>query len=153
MDVFIMDIPGIPGESKLAGFEKKIDVLGFSHGVVMRVERGPDRTPGGPDLQDFAITKYLDSASTLLNLACCTGQDQGTVTITLGRSDQGAVSVGMVYELSHVIVSCVTISGGGEGVPLETLTLNYTQIKWTFLPPGGASPVTGGWDVDTHRMI
>jgi type VI secretion system secreted protein Hcp len=160
MDVLIMDMPKISGECRLPNFQGKIELLSFSHGVVMQMsgEVGhPERISGRPTHHDFAITKRLDSSSPLLNLACCTGADQGTVKITLGRKDKESVIAVMVYELSHVIISSVSISGGGSEMPGEVITLNYTNIVWTYTPSkldtGVVENIKASWDVGNNRVM
>jgi type VI secretion system secreted protein Hcp len=160
MDVLIMDIPKIPGECQLPDYQEKIELLTFGHAVAMQMsgEVGhPERISGRPHHQEFSVTKYLDSASPLLNLACCMGADQGTVKITLGRKEKGSVLAVMVYELSHVIISSVSVGGGGGSIPVEALTLNYTHITWTFIPPkagtGKAENIKSGWDVSANKAI
>jgi type VI secretion system secreted protein Hcp len=37
MDTILLDIPDIKGESTLKGFEDKIELLSFSHGVAMQI--------------------------------------------------------------------------------------------------------------------
>jgi type VI secretion system secreted protein Hcp len=38
----------------------------------------------------------------------------------------------LVYTLENAIVSSQSLSSGGGDRPVETLTLNYTKIKWDF---------------------
>jgi type VI secretion system secreted protein Hcp len=156
MDVIIMDISGIPGESKLAGFEKKIELLAFAHGMALQINRDRDRTHDDPQHQEFSVTKRLDSTSPLLNLACCTGKDLGTVKITLARKEQAGLTVVMVYELSHVMISTVSVGGSTSEVetPIESLALNYKQIRWVFTPASGAgNAVQSGWDLENNKPL
>jgi type VI secretion system secreted protein Hcp len=39
MDVILLKIPGIEGESQLKGFEKSLEALSFTHGVAMQIHR------------------------------------------------------------------------------------------------------------------
>jgi type VI secretion system secreted protein Hcp len=160
MDTLIMDMPKIPGECQVPGFQGKIELLAFTHGVAMQMSGDvghPERISGRPTHQDFAVTKHLDAASTLLNLACCAGTDQGSVKITLVRREKDSVTALMVYELSHVIISSISISGAsGAEMPMEVVTLNYTHIKWTFIPSGAGTPagnMSGGWDVGANQPL
>ena len=44
-----------------------------------------------------------------------------------------------------------------EGNLVETVTLSYTEIRWTYTPanPAGGSgtPVTGGFNVKTNKKL
>lgn len=158
MNAIVMDIPGISGESKLVGFEGKIDVLAFGHGMAMQInpQRDHDRTYDNKSLhQDFVVTKTLDSASIPLNLACCSGKDLGTVQILVGQKTAlGGLNVVIAYELSHVICATITISGGGDQAPMESVALNYSKIQWRYSPlaQGGAENA-GGWDLVENRLL
>ena len=135
MDVIVMDIPGIKGESQLKNFTEKIELLTFSHGVAMQITgdvSNTERTSGRRNHQDFTATKYMDKASPLLNQACCKGAIPGTVKVTVGRNDRGAVLPIMLYELENAVLSSVSVGGGSGDKPVETITLNDSKITWTF---------------------
>jgi type VI secretion system secreted protein Hcp len=36
----------------------------------------------------------------------------------------------IVYTLSNVVISHLSVSGGSGGKPVETMSLNFTKIKW-----------------------
>ena len=153
MDVFIMDVFGIPGTSHPASFIGKIELLSYSHGVASQAN-GFDVTSRRPIFQDFAVTKRLDTTSPVLNLACVYGQNQGEVKITWSRKEQEVVTPVMVYELSDVFISTISTSGGGDGAPMEALALEYSKIRWTFIPPKGAGePITRGWDLPNNTPL
>lgn len=135
MDAILLDIPDIKGQSLLKGFEDKIELLSFSHGVAMQVTASPsssERTSGKPNHQDMTISKYVDLSSCPVIAACNASTNLKTVTLTVGRNDSGAVLPYMVVTMDNVIVSSVSYSSGGGDRPTETLTLNYTKISWAF---------------------
>ena len=124
MDAIFIDIKDIEGDSDIAGFEKKIEVLSFSHGVAAQITgdvSNENRTSGRPMHQDFTISKYVDKATPKLNQKCCEGANLGLVTITVGRNDAGTILPFMVYILKDVVLSNVSIGGGTGGKPVETL--------------------------------
>jgi type VI secretion system secreted protein Hcp len=135
MDAILLDIPDIKGQSLLKGFEDKIEVLSFSHGVAMQVTASPsasERTSGKPNHQDMTISKYVDLSSCPVIAACNASTNLKTVTLTVGRNDSGAVLPYMIVTMDNVIVSSVSYSSGGGDRPVETVTLNYTKITWAF---------------------
>lgn len=137
MDVIIMDMGNdIKGESSVRGYENKIELLSFSHGVGTGITGDisrSERTSGKPNHQAMMVTKYLDStASPLLHQGAMEGKSFPRVDILIGRNDEGAVSVLMRYTMKDVIISDVSVSGGGGDMPVETLTLNYNSITWSF---------------------
>jgi type VI secretion system secreted protein Hcp len=136
MDVLLMKMdPPIDGTSTMEGYAKQIELLSFSHGVAMQITgdiSNTERTSGKPNHQDFTITKYLDQASPKLNEACCKGDNFTSVEVVVARNDKGAVLPLIKYTLKNVVLSSVSIGGGGGDKPVETVTLNYNHITWDF---------------------
>lgn len=158
MDVIIMDIPDIKGESQLDGFQDKIELLSYSHGVAMQVTgdvSNTERTSGRPNHQDVTVTKYLDRASPTLNQSCCEGKVLKTITVTVGRNDAGKIIPLIVYALENSILSSVSVGGGNGDKPVETITINYSKITWTYNPQkeegGKEGEVKGVWDVSANK--
>ena len=136
MDVLLMKLdPAIPGTSTMKGAETQIELLSFSHGVAMQITgdvSNTERTSGKPNHQDFTITKYLDQSSPKLNEACCKGDNFKSVEVVVGRNDKGAVIPLIKYTLKNVVLSSISIGGGGGDKPVETVTMNYNHITWDF---------------------
>ena len=136
MDVLLMKTtPAIDGTSTLDKFDKQIELLSFSHGVAMQITgdiSNTERTSGKPNHQDFTVTKYLDQASPKINEGCCKGDNFSEVLITVARNDKGAVLPLITYKMKNVVVSSVSVGGGGGDKPVETVTLNYNHITWDF---------------------
>src|SRR5438270_7973429 len=136
MDVLILDMGGdVKGESNLTDFKDKMELLSFSHGVAMQITgdiSNSERTSGKPNHQDFTITKYLDQSSPKLNESCCKGDNFKSVEVVVARNDKGSVLPLIKYTLKNVVLSSVSIGGGGGDKPVETVTLNYNHITWDF---------------------
>ena len=136
MDVLILDCGDtIKGESTLTNYANKIEILSYSHGVAQQItgdQSNQKRTSGKPNHQDFTITKYLDLASPSLIDYCNEAKPIPTVTFTIGQNENGTVNAFMVYTLTNALVSSVSAGGGGGGKPQETVTFNYTAIKWAY---------------------
>ena len=159
MDVLLMKLdPAIPGTSTMDGFAQQIELLSFSHGVAMQITgdvSNTERTSGKPNHQDFTITKYLDQASPKLNEACCKGDNFTSVEVVVGRNDKGAVIPLIKYTLKNVVLSSVSIGGGGGDKPVETVTLNYNHITWDFHTQKAAGAEQGHvdtkWDLSLNK--
>ena len=158
MDTILLDIPDIKGQSSLKGFAEKIEILSFSHGVAMQVTGDPsnsERTSGRPNHQDLTLSKYVDVASCPIIAACNAATNLKTVTLTVGRNDtDGTLLPYLVMTMDNAIVSSVSTSGGGDR-PMETVTLNYSKIKWDFTeqkPDVGKKGNNGAvWDLATNQ--
>ena len=133
-DVFLQ-IEGIPGESTDDKHANWIEVLSYSHSV-SQLSAGSRSTGGAAsggrcDHQDFSIVKELDKASSELNLHCSNGKHIKKITLELCRAT-GDKQPYMKYVLEDVIVSSVSIGGGGGGMPSESVTFNYGKINWVY---------------------
>lgn len=133
-DVFLQ-IDGIPGESTDEKHKNWIEVLSYSHGVSQMGagsrSTGGAATGGRCDHQDFSIVKELDKATADLNLVCCNGKHIKKITLELCRAT-GDKQPYMKYELEDVVISSVSIGGGGGGIPTESVTFNYGKINWVY---------------------
>lgn len=131
-----LKIDGIPGESTDDKHKEWIEVLSYSHGV-SQMGSG-DRSTGGAatggrcDHQDFSIVKNLDKTSPTLDLFCCKGDHIKKIAFELCRAT-GNKEKYMEYIMEDVIISSVSISGGGGGLPTESVTFNYGKITWNYI--------------------
>jgi len=136
MDVLLMKFdPSVEGTSTLDKYDKQIELLSFSHGVAMQITgdiSNSERTSGKPNHQDFTVTKYLDQASPKLNEACCKGDVFKSAILVVARNDKGSVLPLIVYTLKNVVLSSISVGGGGGDKPVETVTMNYNHITWDF---------------------
>lgn len=164
MDVIMLDLGDtIKGDSVLEGFTDKIEVMSFSHNVAMQVTNDPsnkERTSGRPHVGEFTLTKFVDGSTPTLNEYCCAGKEIPSAIITCGRNsgeDGGKTMPFIVYTLSNVIISNVSVSGGSGGKPVETLSLNFTKVKWelTSQKTDGSKEGTAAstWDLAANKLI
>ena len=74
VDMFLK-LDGVTGESKDKVHSKEIDVLVWSWGMTNdgSAQIGGGAGSGKVNVQDIAITKFVDSSSPQLMLACCKG--------------------------------------------------------------------------------
>lgn len=154
MDTIILDLGrDLKGESSREGFAGKIDLLSFSHAVAMQTTgdaSGSERTVGRPIHQDLTVTKHLDSASPVLNQNCCEGRVFPQAEIIVGENVGGSFAERMRYTLKNVIVTAVAVGGGGDK-PIESLTLNYTEIRWKYTLQNRRDSVEGRWNLATNQ--
>lgn len=154
MDVLILDLAGIEGESTLTEYKDKIQILSYSHGVAQQIvgdATNTKRTSGRPNHQDLTVTKFIDLASCKLIDHCNQATVIATLKLTVGQENAGTVIPFMVYDATNVLVSSVSVGGGGGGVPQETVTFNYTKMTWTYTAQATAVAKGGNdsaiWDL------
>jgi len=131
-----LKIDGIPGESTDDKHKEWIEVLSYSSGV-SQMSAG-DRSTGGAaaggrcNHQDFSIVKELDKTSPTIDLFCCNGNHIKKVAVELCRAT-GDKTKYMEYLMEDVIISSVSVGGGGGGLPTESVTFNYGKITWNYI--------------------
>ncbi len=131
-----LKIDGIPGESTDAKHKEWIEVMSYSSGVAQMAagERstGGAATGGRCTHQDISIVKALDKATPTINLYCCQGKHVPNVVIELCRAT-GNKEKYMEYKMEDVIISSVSVGGGGGGLPTESVTFNYGKLTWNYI--------------------
>jgi type VI secretion system secreted protein Hcp len=156
MDVIIIDITGIKGNSTFKDFKDKVILNSFSHGVALPMSGDPantERTMGRPQFSEMSFSKMTDQSTPLLYAACAKGAKLGTATVSIGRTESGAFMELLKYELENAMVSGISTSGGG-GSPSDSFSLNFTQIKTYFTQQNSDSTKKGtadfGWDLKAN---
>ena len=104
------------------------------------------------------VVKELDMASPKLAEACLKGEILPSVQIHVAKeiADGGQVTY-YTYELKNVLISSYSVGGSSmpEGVPLESVTLNFEEIKVTYTETDDAGKKKGNieysWKVEEGR--
>jgi len=156
----------LDGNSSAKGHEKWIEVLAWSHGfsqpTTAATKTSDQQATSRANHMDFSFTKFYDNSSDDITKACWTGQQLKEIVVSCFRAS-GAADVGggstnyLTITMEDVIISNYNISGGGDELPIENITLNYTKIKYSFTPvvfetgkPG--SPVHITHDLGTNEV-
>lgn len=133
MDAIFLKIDPIKGDSNVDGYTDQIEIMSFSHNVAMQVTNdvsNTNRTSGRAHVGEMSLTKFVDLSTPELNLYCCSGKMITQAVLTLCRNDGDSVLPFIVYTLDNVLISHISVSGGSGGKPVETLSLNFSKIKW-----------------------
>ena len=151
-----MKYDDIEGESQAVGHEGEIEVLSFSWGVSNSGSLTAGGGAGVPKFQDLVITKRTDKSSPLLMLSTATGKTHPRVILTLTRDGEPRGGGYYTITLEEVFVTSFQTSGSGsDSRPTESLSLNYTRIKFEYTPQkadGSAdTPVVFGWDIKANK--
>jgi type VI secretion system secreted protein Hcp len=150
-----------PGDSTDAKHKNEIEVLSFSSGVAMPA--GPRSFSGSApneraSFSDFAITKLVDSSSTALFQAACSGKNIDEAVLTVNRSDAktGEKIPYLCYKMTNCMITNYQASGSeGSGLPVESFSLNFAKIQVEYQVTDQTGAVKGakvaGWDVALHK--
>jgi type VI secretion system secreted protein Hcp len=152
VDMFIK-IDTIDGESKDSKHKKEIDVLAWSWGMSNSgsAHVGGGAGAGKVNVQDLSFTKWVDSATPKLALACCDGKHFKDATLVVRKAGEKPVEY-VKIKLEEVIITSISHGGsGGEDRLTENITLNFAKVSLDYVPQddkgaaGTAIPMT--WDI------
>lgn len=135
-----LEIPDIPGSSKVQGRENWIEVLGSNHQVYMPVDRKDGSATGTRVHKDFVIVKNFDKASPKLEQFLCNGKVIGTATLHWYMiDDQGKEKEYFKTKLQNARVSAIRSYMPDVDNPaneqykhMEEVSFRYEKITWTF---------------------
>lgn len=159
VDMFFKMDP-IKGESGDKDHKETIDVLAWSWGLSNSgsAHMGGGAGAGKVNVQDLSFTKYVDSATPNLLLACCNGKHFDKAELFVRKAGETPVEY-LHLEFEELLVASVSTGGsGGEDRLTENVTLNFGKVKWTYVPQdkaGKAGTKVGplGWDIPQNIKI
>ena len=125
-----LEIPGIPGESKVAQHEDKIEIYGLSWASKQKVlSAGSGRQRGGVNQSPIRITKKVDAATPYLMLANWQGKSFDRVELQLQQSGASRDAY-LTIKLENVIISSFASRYGdnSEG-KYDYFELSFESIK------------------------
>lgn len=152
VDMFIK-IGDIKGESADKTHKGKIDVLAWSWGMSNSgsAHVGGGAGAGKVSVQDLSLTKYIDSASADLMLACCNGKHFGEALLIVRKAGEEPIEYVKVTMSDLIITSVSTGGSGGEDRLTENVTLNFAKVKVEYTPQDakgkGGKTMEMAWDI------
>lgn len=158
-DVFILDLGDtIKGNCAITGYANKIIVNSFTHSAFIPMAgdaANTERTAGRPVLSEMAFVKFSDLATTEMFKACTRGTKIGPATLHIGRVENGEYMNFMTYVMDNAMISQITSGGGGgNGIPADAFSINFTKIKADFTQQKTDSTAkgTGTWNWNLETM-
>jgi type VI secretion system secreted protein Hcp len=160
MFITITTVDGlVEGESQVKGFEKNIELSGWSWNVTQTGSAGAGTggSTGVSKIADLTVTGPLDKSYPVLAQASANGVHLDTTTLTICKSGGDLVPY-LKHETKGGIISSVSVSGSlapdGTSVQMMTITLNFSSIDFEYTPQGqggaGEGSTTGSIDVSKH---
>ncbi|MBE1161097.1 Hcp family type VI secretion system effector [Dyella acidiphila] len=148
--------PSIQGESQDKDHANWVELSSWTHRIV-QPKSATASTAGGHTAErcehdEMVFTKDIDVVSPSLYQACSSGTTFGEITIDFMRADGDGKRVKYLeVKLKNAIVSSVTPSVQGEGLPTETFGLKYAAVQWRYTQQkiGGGQGGTsqGAWSL------
>jgi type VI secretion system secreted protein Hcp len=149
-------IDGIRGDSMDAQHMDEIELATFSWGEwgAAVMSNTGFRLSGPVEMQPFAFTMPVSSASPKLFLACASGEIIPEAVLTV-RDPAGREY--LVLRLVDVLVTSYKTAADTtqDVLPIDEVALRFNKIEMAFRPlkPDGtlAEPIKAGWDLAQNR--
>jgi type VI secretion system secreted protein Hcp len=155
-----MNYQGIKGSSTATGYSDLIVLNSFQFGAGRAItaahSAGAAREASAPQVSEITVTKSMDKASPKLFAETVTGGLQNGVDIHFTTTTANKVTEFLVYKLANVGLSGYSVSVGADGIPSESLSLNFTKIEMRFTGTGldaSGSPATAGYDLTQAKTV
>jgi len=154
---YLLELDGIKGESLDEKHKDKIEIDSFSWGVSNEGNMG--RGGGGgtkANFQDLHFTKQTDKASPLLVKAAATGDHIKKAVLTARKAGgKGGQVEYFRVTIEDVMVSSFTTGGnaGSSSIPVDNFSLNYTKIKYEYMPQKADGSLEGAIVAQYDRAL
>ncbi len=156
-----LKIGDVKGECKDFEFKEWIEVLSWSWGASQMGTAGHGTGLGASkvNMQDFHFTMHFCGASPVLFLSCASGHHYPDATLVMRKptGKEGGQAKFLEFKFKDVMVSSYQTGGAGEGLPVESLSLNFTSVTQEYFTQDekGATKSAGksGWDVKTNKKM
>ena len=141
-----LEIDGIKGESHFKGHEGQIDVEAWSWGITQpaSTHTGSGAGSGRANVSDISIQHKLDKASPNLAKYCFTGKHISKATLVQREAGGDETVPYLKVTLQDLIISSYNSGSGGEGKPIESITLNFAKIDVDYQEQDESGKAKGG---------
>ena len=157
---YLLDLQkgGIEGESLEKGFEKCFQLQNWNEGVSNSGSSaaGSGLGVGRAQFSDFSFNITHGKASPKLMLACASGQHISEVTLTCRKSTgEETPQPFLVFKFKDVVISSWNVSGSSEGLPYESISLNFSEVTQQSSEQAKDGKITLGtplgWNVKENK--
>jgi len=153
VDMFL-ELDGIKGESKDAKYPDIIDVLAWSWGASQSgtFHSGGGGGSGKANFQDISLTKYLDSATSVLLGHVAKGTHIAKGKLIVRKAGDTPVDY-LVIEMEKIMVTSYSTGGsGGEDQLTENITLNFAKYKLAYQKQNDKGGKDGGEKISEFNI-
>jgi type VI protein secretion system component Hcp len=120
--LYLLKLKGLTGESQVKKHKGEIDLKSVSFGA------GQNK----PKSAEIIVVKRIDSTSPKLFVAAASGKSYPKGSIEFIKRKTGQEY--LVFKMKDVLVTSVkTLTGGGDPLPSEQVTLTFTSLSEEFL--------------------
>ena len=152
VDMFLK-LDGVNGESKDKVHGKEIDVLSWAWGMSNSgsAHVGGGAGSGKVNVQDVTVSKYVDSSSPKLMLACCNGAHYASALLTVRKAGGNPVEY-IKLKLEQVLIAGIGTGGSqNDDRLIENLILNFAKVSMDYTPQdakgAAGTAIPFAWDI------
>jgi type VI secretion system secreted protein Hcp len=106
-------------------------------------------------VRDLEVTRRLDKASPLFELAVCEGKHYPDASLSVRKTGAGAVEYLKFSFKDVVITSLAQSANAAEGTVTETITVNFNEFKTDYTAQKADGSVDGvvsaGWNMAQNK--
>ncbi len=128
----------------------EFEVASFQIGLA---QLGDPGVGGKVNIQDMSVTKWLDDDSPKLHKACCLGNHYPEALLTVRKAGGDALEY-LKIQMNDVQIADYNVGGTGDDtVPMESISLNFGHIEYTYTSQDRKNPekTAVGYDCDALR--
>lgn len=130
---YFLKIDGIEGESQDKSHKGEIEIDSINFGVSQTggMGYGGGGGVGKAAFQDIGFTKLVDKATTKIAQSCASGKHIPKIVFTARKAGENPHEY-MIVTASDVIITSHTFGGSPSGAMSESVTFNFTEIKFKY---------------------
>ena len=131
---YFLKIDGIQGESQDKTHKNEIQIESFSWGAANSGTSGYGGGAGAGkvQMQDFHFLMKINKASPKLMLACAQGEHVKSAILTCRKAGKDQQEYMKVTFTDLLVTNYQTSGGGGEVVPMDQISLNFSKIEMEY---------------------
>ncbi|MXY52869.1 MAG: type VI secretion system tube protein Hcp [Gammaproteobacteria bacterium] len=154
MSTILVNIPQVNGSSTIQGHEDEIECNGIQHAISKQMVAKATRTEGASRHSPVQLTHNIDRATPKLKDLATQGTVLDSVVVEEMRMVGEEFQTIYKMELTNASVVRVEVdtpvdpTTNEPGMPIETFSLAYTRMDWTYTPYDGVTKqpsVTGSY--------
>ena len=153
VDMFLK-MDDLKGESIDHKHKDAIDILSWSWGMSQSgtTYAGAGGSTGRVNVQDLAITHFVDRASPILMQLCASGRHIKSARISLRHP--GTRAPYMVIDLEDVVISSLSTGGADASEKAtEVVTLNFATVRLSYSRDGQRADSRFGWSIAENKAL
>jgi len=130
-----LKLTDVDGESQDDTHSGEIEIQSWSWGESQSGTMSSGGGGGSPqmNIQDMSVSKYMDKSSATLAKFCANGKhvDEGILTVRKAGEDPQEF---LIITMNDIVISSYQTGSGGDALPMESLSLNFAQVKMEYKP-------------------